>query len=75
MMLPPPDLFKSLKSDEKLLRRLRRLAGRPMSERERHLQKLSFIRSGLSDENVTYEEIEKMLQMMKGRGEYRNDHS
>ncbi len=50
--------------DDPLTLKLRRIAGRAMSEEEWRLQKLSYIRSGLDDEHLSLEDIERLLRGM-----------
>lgn len=57
--------IQALKSDEKLLERLKKAVKRKMTEEERYQQMLSFIASGLDDDNITYEDIEQLLKEIK----------
>lgn len=60
--------MKIINSDPAFLAKLREAAKRGPTAEERHLQKVSFIASSLSDEKtkVTTEQVERELRRMAG---------
>lgn len=60
--------MKIVESDPKFLEELRKAAQRGPTPEERHLQKISFIASSLSDDRttVTPDQVERELRRMAG---------
>ena len=56
-----------IKTDPKLLEKLKAVAGKPLSMVEIRAQRVSFILGGMpEDAHVTREDVEKVLDQMEG---------